>query len=98
MPDLERLLIAACQLQHSILLKSTEDQHMVHIVMPQALGELKQTMEASGFPMLDETTLQWFLRDRKFDADAAAEKLRTMQQWRSDFKLRRRLSSSDPFF
>lgn len=42
-------------------------------------------MSTSNFPTLDDTTLQWFLRDRKFDVEAAAEKLNTMQQWRSDF-------------
>lgn len=73
-------------------METKQDEDMGNIVVPQALGQLKQTMEASGFPTLDDTTLQWFLRDRKFDVDAAAEKLRTMQQWRSDFKLRRRHS------
>ncbi len=34
----------------------------------------------------DEDTLKWFLRDRKLDADEAADKLTNMLKWRQDFQ------------
>ena len=33
----------------------------------------------------DDELLKWYLRDRKFDVDAAEKKLITMLQWRQDF-------------
>lgn len=51
------------------------------------MEQLKQRMAASDVSMPDDTTLQWFLRDRKFDVDSATEKLQAMQRWRSDFNV-----------
>ena len=43
-------------------------------------------MAASAVDTPDQETQQWFLRDRKFDVDAAVKKLEAAQKWRRDFR------------
>ncbi len=43
-------------------------------------------MAASPEDTPDRDTQQWFLRDRKFDVDAAVEKLESAQRWRREFR------------
>lgn len=52
----------------------------------QALAELSRRMANSTDGAPDMVTQQWFLRDRKFDVNAAIEKLDSMMRWRREFK------------
>ena len=40
--------------------------------------------ESEGCPPVDDETVLWFLRDRRMDAEAAAEKLEQFLRWRQD--------------
>jgi hypothetical protein len=44
-------------------------------------------MAASAVDAPDRDTQQWFLRDRKFDVNAAVEKLESAQRWRKEFRV-----------
>lgn len=52
----------------------------------QALRQLQDKMNKSVYGQPNEDTLKWFLRDRKLDADEAADKLTNMLKWRQDFQ------------
>lgn len=49
------------------------------------LASVRAALEAKGdCPPCDDQTALWFLRDRKMDAEAAAEKLEDFLRWRAD--------------
>ncbi|EFN52164.1 hypothetical protein CHLNCDRAFT_32681 [Chlorella variabilis] len=52
-----------------------------------ALEALRQRMASSPYPdaAQDESTLRWFLQDRKLDVAEAEEKLLKMLRWRREF-------------
>ena len=52
----------------------------------QALAAVRQRLEASNHGQVDSETIQWFLRDRKFNVDDTVSKLEKMLQWRSEFR------------
>lgn len=52
----------------------------------QALAAVRQRLEASNHGQVDTETIQWFLRDRKFNVDDTVSKLEKMLQWRSEFR------------
>ncbi|KAL3150914.1 hypothetical protein ABBQ32_000665 [Trebouxia sp. C0010 RCD-2024] len=51
-----------------------------------ALKHLQDKMATCSYGQPDEDTQKWFLRDRKLDADEAAQKLTDMLKWRQDFQ------------
>ena len=53
---------------------------------PQALQAVKERMLSSPYGAPDEETMQWFLRDRKFEVDETVGKLEKMMKWRQEFK------------
>ena len=49
------------------------------------LAAVRAALDRSeGCPPVDDETAVWFLRDRRMDAEAAAEKLETFLRWRQD--------------
>jgi len=49
------------------------------------LAAVRATLDKSqGCPAVDDETVLWFLRDRRMDAEAAAEKLEEFLRWRQD--------------
>ena len=52
----------------------------------QALRQLQDKMASCTYGHPDDRTLKWFLRDRKLDAEEAAQKLTNMLKWRQDFQ------------
>jgi len=53
----------------------------------QALRAVSERMASSPFGIPNDTTMQWFLRDRKFDVDETVNKLEKMMKWRQDFRV-----------
>ena len=52
----------------------------------QALLSVSERKVGCPFGTPDEQTMQWFLRDRKFDVDETVSKLEKMMKWRQEFK------------
>ena len=53
----------------------------------QALSQLQSRLSRLSLPYKpDEPTQQWYLRDRSFDVDEAADKLSKACQWRHSFR------------
>jgi hypothetical protein len=52
----------------------------------QALAAVQQRLAGSEHGQPDTETIQWFLRDRRFDVDDTVSKLEKMMQWRSGFR------------
>jgi hypothetical protein len=55
-------------------------------MLGQALQEVAQRMASCTYGAPDETTQQWFLRDRNFNVDETVDKLTKLMAWRSDFR------------
>ena len=53
----------------------------------QALAQLRKQLLGLSLPYQpDESTQQWYLRDRSYDVNEAAEKLSKMCRWRHSFR------------
>jgi len=64
----------------------TSTRALTLAVSVQALAAVRQRLEGSNYGQLDTETIQWFLRDRKFNVDDTVSKLEKMLQWRTEFR------------
>ena len=52
----------------------------------QALQAVSERMAGCSYGTPSRDTIEWFLRDRKYDVEDTVGKLEKMMKWRQDFK------------